>query len=412
VYAKDDRRHVLMDFGTTALPKHLNATPAKHMPRVAEHIRQVCGGQLTAVIATHRHADHISGFATDGKSGGSGKIIAACKPRVVLQPWTEDPDAARDAKVPTRDSNRSRKSFVTGLDSMHRVAQYATLVANTPPPSMTVAAAKQLRFLGEDNIKNRSAVENLIAMGRRRGAKAVFGYHGADSGLVGEGLLEGVKVHLLGPPTLAQTEKIRKMRSSDPDQFWQLLGGAGLRGPRTVATDPAVARRTVRLPVEARWFRQRMARLSTEQLLEIVRRLDDAMNNTSLIVLFEVGGKKLLFPGDAQIENWSWALEDAPDAARTRALLADVDFYKVGHHGSRNATPRKLLWDAFANRGKGMHAAISTLKGKHGDTRRRTEVPRRTLLEALQRDTHLTNTEDHRPGTDGEPCGPPLTLKV
>ena len=33
-----------------------------------------------------------------------------------------------------------------------------------------------------------------------------------------------------------------------------------------------------------------------------------------------------------------------------RKLLADVDFYKVGHHGSLNATPRKLLWEAFTKR--------------------------------------------------------------
>jgi hypothetical protein len=37
------------------------------------------------------------------------------------------------------------------------------------------------------------------------------------------------------------------------------------------------------------------------------------MNNTSVILFFEVGSKKLLFPGDAQIENWSYALEDARD---------------------------------------------------------------------------------------------------
>ena len=54
-----------------------------------------------------------------------------------------------------------------------------------------------------------------------------------------------------------------------------------------------------------------------------MRTLDDQMNNTSLILLFEVFGKKLLFPGDAQIENWSYALQDAPDAAKTRALLAE-----------------------------------------------------------------------------------------
>jgi hypothetical protein len=208
-----------------------------------------------------------------------------------------------------------------------------------------------------------------------------------------------VKVHVLGPPTLKQTERIRKMRASDPDEFWQLLGSArGLQGLRIAEVRRGAAPKAGKpVPVEARWFRDRIAHLSAQQLLEIVRVLDDQMNNTSLIVLFEAGGKKLLFPGDAQIENWSWALQDAPDAERTRKLLADVDFYKVGHHGSRNATPKTLLWENFAKRGSGpqrLKTVLSTLRGKHGTKARKTEVPRTTLLDALDRETELLNTED------------------
>jgi len=414
VYSKTDKRHVLIDFGTTELPKQLKG-PKVHMRRVADHIKGVCGGKLTAVIATHRHADHISGFATDGKSGNSGTVIAECKPKVVLQPWTEDPDAAKDAKTATRDSSRSSKGFVAGLNAMHRLADHASRIGQRPPPSMSAAAAKQLRFLGMDNIKNRSAVENLIAMGSRTGAKAVWAHHGSNSGLAGKGLLDGVKVHVLGPPNLKQTEKIRKMRSSDPDQFWQLLGGKGPGGPRVAAVKPGdrMAKGKA-VPAEARWFRDRVARLSADQLLEIVRVLDDQMNNTSLILLFEVGGKKLLFPGDAQIENWSWALEGAPDSEKTRKLLSAVDFYKVGHHGSRNATPRKLLWENFTKRGSGtqrMKAAISTMKGKHGDSKKKTEVPRKTLLDALESETDLCNTEGHKFKDGEEPCQV-ITIKV
>jgi glyoxylase-like metal-dependent hydrolase (beta-lactamase superfamily II) len=68
VYGDGDNRHVLIDFGTTELPKGLK--PSEHMPKVAKQIEQDCGGALTAVVATHRHADHISGFGTDGKTGG------------------------------------------------------------------------------------------------------------------------------------------------------------------------------------------------------------------------------------------------------------------------------------------------------------------------------------------------------
>jgi len=210
-----------------------------------------------------------------------------------------------------------------------------------------------------------------------------------------------VKVHVLGPPNLRQTETIRKMRASDPDQFWQLLGGKGLNGPRVAPVKPGAQKtggKTV--PAEARWFRDRVARLSADQLLEIVRVLDDQMNNTSLILLFEVGGKKLLFPGDAQIENWSWALEDAPDAKQTRALLAGVDFYKVGHHGSRNATP-KTLYDNFKKRGEEgkrgrLISLISTKSGKHGNDKAHTEVPRKTLVKALQDETEYVTTQKLR----------------
>ena len=64
--------------------------------------------------------------------------------------------------------------------------------------------------------------------------------------------------------------------------------------------------------------------------------LDGDINNTSLVLAIELGegGKVLLFPGDAQYGNWlSWA-----KTKRGIGLLARTVFYKVGHHGSHNAT--------------------------------------------------------------------------
>lgn len=390
LYPRQLRRDVLIDFGTTGLPRRVGKSvkQANHMLRVANHIAKVCGGQLTAVIATHRHADHISGFATDGPDGGTGKVIADCKPKLVLQPWTEDPEAARDARKATAHSVRSRKSVIAGLGAMHAVAAALEQIGQAPPRSLPAGMARQLAFLGMDNIKNESAVKNLIAMGKR--ARAVFAHHGSNAGL--RRLLPGVRVRVLGPPDLTQTESIRKMKRSDPDEFWQLMAG-----PRTLR-EVGVARREARVPVEARWFQRRLAAMTGEQLLQIVRVLDAQMNNTSLILLFEAGRKRLLFPGDAQLENWSWALQDAPDAARTRKLLAGVDVYKVGHHGSRNATPRKLLWDNFRKRGGPpagrMRSLLSWGPNKHGSSASKTEVPRRTLRDALVAQTQLTDTEE------------------
>jgi hypothetical protein len=65
--------------------------------------------------------------------------------------------------------------------------------------------------------------------------------------------------------------------------------------------------------------------------------VDNYLNNTSLSLLLQYRGKTLLFPGDAQWGNWqSWQNE-------WESLLADIDFYKVGHHGSHNATPHGAL---------------------------------------------------------------------
>jgi hypothetical protein len=392
VYGEKDRRHVLIDFGTTALPRKLK--PSIHMPEVAESIRaevqrQKKQGRLAAVVATHRHADHISGFATDGKTGGSGSIIRDLRPKLILQPWTEDPQARTKARSATK-VDAGRKQFVASLALMNDIAGRAEKLAKANPRWMSLATRKELSFLGADNIANKSAVENLIAMGSLKGAKARYLRYGDNTGL--ERLLPGVKVHVLGPPDLTQTEKIRKQRSKDADQFWHFVQGAVPTLP-AASTKKANSKHGQDVPVEARWFRDRVQGLSVQGLLEIVRQLDKQMNNTSLILLFEVNGKKLLFPGDAQLENWSYSLSEADDATKVRKLLADVDFYKVGHHGSLNATPKKLLWEAFSKRKGGLQTMMSTMAGKHGKAQNKTEVPRKTLLRALEKESKLLNTQ-------------------
>jgi L-ascorbate metabolism protein UlaG (beta-lactamase superfamily) len=393
VYGENDKRHVLIDFGTTGLPR--KAKPSVHMPKVANEIKQLVGdqGRLTAVVATHRHADHISGFGTTGATGGSGKIIRDLRPRLVLQPWTEDPDARADAKQATTASGTS-KGFVGSLAIMNDIAGRVQRLADGNPTWMSAAVRKELSFLGADNIANRSAIDNLIAMGEQPGAKARYLRYGAKTGL--ESLLPGVKVHVLGPPDLTQTDSIRKMRSKDKDQFWHFVRGAVSLRAAAQAPGPGSKTKAKRqpVPIEGRWFRDRLQTLTGQSLLEIVRQLDDQMNNTSLILLFEFNGKKLLFPGDAQLENWSYALTEAKESASVRKMLAEVDFYKVGHHGSLNATPRKLLWEAFTKRkGRKLLTMMSTMKGKHGSTDKKTEVPRRTLADALRTQSRLKDTQ-------------------
>ena len=76
--------------------------------------------------------------------------------------------------------------------------------------------------------------------------------------------------------------------------------------------------------------------------------LDSATNNTSLVLAIELTatGEILLFPGDAQAGNWlswqdlKWDLDEGGKKSTVTGpdLLARTIFYKVGHHGSHNAT--------------------------------------------------------------------------
>jgi hypothetical protein len=397
-------RRVLIDFGSSRAPKS-----GRTLKETAEHIAADItreGGRLDAVVATHRHADHIAGFA-----GAAGDIIASLAPSVIVQPWTEDPNAAPDATQPTpRDSlatgARSMVSYLAALDDMHTITEYAIteldrIAARRDTKVLTETARKQLTYLGDVNIKNKRAVETLIKMGRA--GKAAYAFHGSNAGL--STVLPGVKVHVLGPPTLDQTNTIRRQRATDPDEYWHFQTASARQLATTDrTTSPIFPKAEIvdprQLPVETRWLLPRLRELRGEQLLQIVRALDNALNNTSLILLFEAGTKKLLFPGDAQIENWRYCLEDAPTRQRNRhlQLLADTDVYKVGHHGSLNATP-KTLWRLFnkkgdSNRPDRMHTIMSTLTGTHGHANRGTEVPRTTLTTALQTETHHDTTEN------------------
>jgi hypothetical protein len=388
-YDTGREKHVLVDFGSTKLPPR---APKGRMMDIAHDIEKRSQGKLHAVVATHRHQDHVSGFATAAGGKGPGDVIRRLKPDYVIQPWTEDPKLAPDATGLAVAAADGRQHIAT-LSAMHEVARQSLLIG-LRDRHLDKGLREQLAFLGEDNIGNPSAVKNLMTMANKRavyvnaGTPAVF-----DKDL-------GIKVHVLGPPTIKQSKAIMKQRSSDPDQFWQLRGAAAeIALPNGKGTVDALFPRYVQsrgpaYPIDARWLVFHARMIQGDQLLQIVRTLDKAMNNTSVILVFELGETRLLFPGDAQIENWSFALAQK----NNRSLLGAVNLYKVGHHGSRNATPKEL-WSLFKNRSldksakKRMAALMSTLEHKHGSEENNTEVPRRTLVKALQSETNLFTTQ-------------------
>jgi len=213
-----------------------------------------------------------------------------------------------------------------------------------------------------------------------------------------ERVLPGVKIEVLGPPTLKQTDTITKQRARDPDEFWNFQVSATALAAAAESNGTALFPRYVESRgyshrINARWLVNRARIVRGEQLLQIVRSLDQEMNNTSVILLFQVGKKTLLFPGDAQIENWQYALSQK----KYLKALRSVNLYKVGHHGSLNATP-KSLWKLFKNKSERKTAnrllsLMSTMEGKHGSVYSHTEVPRIALVRELHRESDLFTTQ-------------------
>jgi hypothetical protein len=390
-------RHVLIDFGSTQSPPNAKD---RLMQSIANDIATVVGSRLHVLVATHRHADHINGFATNASKTGTGDIIARLEPQLVIQPWTERPDAPKDF-IGTKGSLKAANDALRlSLARMTAVAGAASLEARHLP----AAARSEIQFVAADGVSNMSAVKNLASMGRK--TRAAYVQYGSKIAAF-KTLLPGITVTILGPPTIKQKADVLHQNPVNKKEYWHFAQFWALRAAVARATDGvpvlfpnARSRRTPRaIPMENRWFVRRQRAVRAQQLLGLVRAMDDALNNTSVILLFEAGRKKLLFPGDAQWENWELALNE------NAALLKDVDVYKVGHHGSLNATP-KTLWNGLSKRsadegapGRLVTVMSTRTDSKHGHVENDTEVPRSKLV------TELKSKSIHRSTQELEPDG-------
>lgn len=388
-------RHVLVDFGSTHSPRSHKVDMAAVAGRIAED----CGGRLDVVVVTHRHKDHLSGFANDD----AALTIDELRPGLIVRPWTEAPDLAADATAPVGAASRR---LLLGLNEGHAFAQQLAAAIGEHHRGLR----DRVRKLADEQVKNAEAVARLDEWAA--GADDEYLHAGMASKM--EQVVPGMSVEVLGPPTVEQHPDVVNARARDPE-YWMLYQGfvaAGLPIATLAADDHApddeadpdldgadeeeafragMATLARDIPAgPARWLADKLRRQQVHSLKRIVRSLDDALNNTSLILLLTIGNKRLLFPGDGQIENWRFTLDRLPKDRALRKRLGAVDLYKVGHHGSRNATPRSLvdLW------GEDRHAVslLSTRPNAHGDSEA-TAVPRATLVSALKERTELHSTE-------------------
>lgn len=397
-------RHVLLDFGSTRPPQ--GKRKEVDFAAVAERVAADCNERLDAIVVTHRHRDHLGGFANDAAAA----VLERLDPGVILRPWTEDPALEGTATGPLAADARFAHMLGASQDFSLQLQQALA--------GATHGLRRELRDLAAGQIPNAEAITRLDTWAGRFGAGYL--HAGGDAGLART--LPGVGITVLGPPTVAEHPGLVRQRDTDPE-YWMLqkdlLGALSLE---TMLDDDdsddeedgqgAAPDAPGALPAgPVRWLGERLRRGHLHSLKRLVTTVDNALNNTSLILLVQVGRKRLLFPGDAQIENWRFILDRLPTEAALRRALAAVDLYKVGHHGSRNATPRSLmtLWSEGAAAERPMLALLSTRAGVHGK-REATAVPRSSLVNALtERMTVVTTDTPETPVEVVEVAAPTRT---
>jgi beta-lactamase superfamily II metal-dependent hydrolase len=385
VPGKSGPAHILIDCG-------VHAGNIGSMDECVQHMKQETKGRLALVILTHNHADHMSGFATNYDDFASFEVGAV---------WITnrlDPNNAGASK------------FMAQLNS---VAQHLKLqlqlAARTDPAALEAhhKVENALGVAGEDGGGSNAKALRLLQSGFKNKPPVCY-YQGGDAPVLPDELKGMITAELLGP---SPKDSDGEFAASDnkTEQYLAAVGDSGMpddspvppfdrkKWPAAAKDYPAStfdefdsgllerARKPKRDGTSN--LENILVNMQPDALAAAADKLDGTLNNQSLVVLFTCNGKKLLFVGDAQWGNWaSWLYgravtgSDPGISDRAKGILGSVDFYKVGHHGSTNATPIPAVGAL-----NGVCACMcSTARGCYGTLERKTEVPRTALITALE----------------------------
>jgi hypothetical protein len=340
--------------------------------KIGQNIIATTGGFVDVAIVTHEHQDHVNGLTPNNFPGLKvGKVWFA---------WTENPK--------DEIANQLRKKF------RDRLLGLIDARANLQSLGMGAAVSDldwYLEFeLGEtaddfNGLQHRSATakdpaksKNKIAMkflsDCAPGDPDYLYPHKKARPIPGA---ESARAFVLGPPRdvdkIDDLDPIGDESFGDGDHEMGIDGGGGAGELSKISPFP---RRHVyqldevfaenrfgpffqtyygaedarvgevedgqEVPKNASW--RRMTADDATDAGALALAMNNATNNSSLVLAFELskGGKVLLFVGDAQAGNWrSWTdrgFDDGGTKVTADNLLGRTVLYKVGHHGSHNAT--------------------------------------------------------------------------
>jgi beta-lactamase superfamily II metal-dependent hydrolase len=320
----NDAFHMLIDCGTWSSEKLLDVALkqlASELPTAADGEKK----RLDLVVVTHEHKDHIAGFDPalwQGFTVGNVWMNCAMNPK--------HPQAGKTRKV-----RKVAEKAMAGLASLG--------------PALSPRLAELVSVFEIGNAGAMKTLRHALLNGDNEPTYVHAGQTHEDFGIE---LHPKAKIHVLAPEL-------------DFDRFY--LGEVaqttlkGVIGTAAFATDDGVETEeggedeTASPPpmepvpepknIGAAAFRALRARMQSSALA--FAELDGKLkNNSSVVLLIEWKDKRFLFVGDAEWHgafkkkkmNGSW---NVMWNERKELLGKSIDFLKIGHHGSENATP----WD-------------------------------------------------------------------
>jgi metallo-beta-lactamase superfamily protein len=341
------------------------------MKKIVADLAAATQGTIDLLVLTHEHLDHTSGFI---QAEDAWKQITV---KEVWYAWTENPKESMAQRL-----GQKRHAMVAALSGVLVRQRLAGV-----PSERADRIESILGFFGgaagAKDLKIRKAIDALCSQDRVhfKSPGDVETFDGVDA-----------RVYVLGPPkdtdlikktdsrpetyglarleaAFALVESLQPGKSESPfdERFWLPLEAsrsvdffAARYWAKLAPERPAVqvpSEDHGNAPVDLEENGQEWRRIDDDWLgapEQLALKLDNATNNTSLVLAIELPGERpsdennpvkgdvLLFAADAQVGNWlSW--QDARFTVDGKTvtgpnLLERTTFYKVGHHGSGNAT--------------------------------------------------------------------------
>ncbi|TBE14545.1 ComEC/Rec2 family competence protein [Rhizobium ruizarguesonis] len=319
---------------------------AVKMTKVVDDITADTKGRVDVLVVTHQHWDHVSGFLQ------ADTAFDRLKFDQVWFAWTEDPDNELAKRLQQEQS-----------DAISQLRLGASAMRIIGKSDQAADIETLLGFFGAAGGTTKDAMKKAALKGKVRYCDP------KDPPL--ELADPAVKIYVLGPPQDEKALHKTLASASSPETYG--LAAYGLAESAADALGPcddsapfgamnAIPYSSARALdfFEANYFgpgndAPLWRQIETSWLdssTELALALDSYTNNTSLVLAIEFpDGDVLLFVADAQVGNWlswqqvSWEVQGR--TVKAQDLVSRSIFYKVGHHGSSNATLKKLGIEAM-----------------------------------------------------------------